>query len=100
MLFIHPLQKNITPVANERYSLKAFVYRFFGAACHRTSAAGSPLRARETSNLFLMVSSGSPEHVSRKRVLDPLTLAFQKGFAAKIFRAHPDSTESRRALAA
>jgi hypothetical protein len=50
--------------------------------------------------LFLMVSSGSPEHVSRKRVLDPLTLAFQKGFAAKIFRAHPDSTESRRALAA
>jgi hypothetical protein len=25
MLFIHPLQKNITPVANEKYSLKASV---------------------------------------------------------------------------
>jgi hypothetical protein len=52
MLFIHPLQKNITPVANEKYSLKASVYRFFEAAWHRTSAAGLPLRARATSNLI------------------------------------------------
>jgi hypothetical protein len=53
MLFIHPLQKNITPPANERYSLKASVYPFFEAACHRTSTAGLPLRARATSNLIV-----------------------------------------------